>query len=99
MLSRLLFFLLLAVAAFVGLAISVLNAAHVDIELAFVRLGMPLGVALVAAFTLGLLIGLLWQGRWVARLLSERGRLRRELRLAEAQHRQTSAGTSAASSP
>ncbi len=70
-----------------------MNAARVDIELAFVRLTSPLGVALVVAFVIGLLIGLAWQMRWVAQLLSERGRLRRALRLAEAKVRDESAAS------
>jgi uncharacterized integral membrane protein len=93
MLSRLLFVMLFAAAAFVGLAISALNATRIDVELAFVRISTPLGAALIAAFTLGLLAGLLWQGRWVAQLLTERGRLRRELRLAEARTRQATASS------
>ena len=92
-LSRLLFVLLLAAAALVGLTISALNATRIDVELAFVRISTPLGVALVVAFTLGLLAGLLWQGRWVAQLLTERGRLRRELRLAEARNRPPTVNT------
>jgi uncharacterized integral membrane protein len=92
-LSRLLFVLLLAAAALLGLVISALNATRIDVELAFVRLSTPLGVALVVAFTLGLLAGLLWQGRWVAQLLIERGRLRRELRMAEARNRPPAVST------
>ena len=86
--SRLLFLVLLVAAALLGLAISALNASRVEVELAFARLSAPLGVALVAAFSLGLLAGLLWHARWIAQLLSERGRLRRELRQAEARNRQ-----------
>lgn len=82
--SRLLLVLLLAVAALVGIIISALNATRIDVELAFVRVSAPIGLTLVAAFTVGLFAGLLWHARWVAQLLSERGRLRRELRLAEA---------------
>jgi uncharacterized membrane protein YciS (DUF1049 family) len=92
-LSRWLFVLLLAIAALMGLAISALNAARIEVELAFVRVGTSLGMALVAAFTLGLLAGLLWQGRWVVQLLIERGRLRRELRVSEARNRPAAAGT------
>jgi hypothetical protein len=50
----------------------------------------PLGVALIVAFTLGLLGGLLWQAKWIAQLLNERGRLRRALRLAESKARRES---------
>lgn len=86
--SRILFALLLAVAALVGLIVSALNLTRIDVELAFVRIRTPLGVALIVAFTLGLLAGLLWRVRWVAQLLGERGRLRRELRQAELRGRE-----------
>jgi uncharacterized integral membrane protein len=91
-LSRLLSVLLLAIAAIIGLAVSALNATHIDVELAFVRINAPIGVALVVAFTFGLLAGFAWQVRWMAQLLSERGRLRRELRMAESRRRQPTAG-------
>ncbi|MFL6548319.1 MAG: lipopolysaccharide assembly protein LapA domain-containing protein [Povalibacter sp.] len=64
-----------------------MNAHPVEIELAFARLKSPLGVALVIAFTAGLLAGLAVRVYWVAELLAERGRLRRALRLAEANAR------------
>ena len=41
------------------------------------------GLALVIAFAAGLVAGALWRSTWIARLLSERGRLRHALRLAE----------------
>jgi uncharacterized integral membrane protein len=86
--SRLWYALLLTVAALTGLTVSALNVTRIDVELAFLRVRTPIGVALVAAFTLGLLAGLLWRVRWVAQLLGERGRLRRELRLAELRGRE-----------
>jgi len=94
--SRILFLLLLALAALAGLIVSALNVTRVEVELAFVRIATPLGVALVTAFTLGLLAGLLWRVRWVAQLLGERGRLRRELRLAELRGRERAAPTTRA---
>jgi uncharacterized integral membrane protein len=84
---RILFFFSVALAALVALLISGMNAGRVDIELAFVRITTPLGLALVVAFVAGLLAGLVWRVYWVAELLNERGRLRRALRLAEARAR------------
>ena len=90
---RILFLLVLALAALTGVTVSALNVTRVEVELAFVRISTPLGMALITAFTLGLLAGLLWRVRWMAQLLSERGRLRRELRSAqtEVRARETSA--------
>ena len=90
---RVLFLLVLALAALTGIIVSALNVTRVEVELAFVRVTTPLGMALITAFTLGLLAGLLWRVRWIAQLLSERGRLRRELRLAELRARETAAST------
>jgi uncharacterized integral membrane protein len=84
---RFLFRLLLVGACVLALLISAMNAHSVEIELAFARLKSPLGVALVIAFTLGLLGGLALRVYWLAELLSERGRLRRALRIAEANAR------------
>jgi uncharacterized integral membrane protein len=91
--TRILFLVALVLAALTSVVVSALNVTRVEVELAFVRITTPLGVALVAAFTVGLLAGLLWRGRWMAQLLSERGRLRRELRLAEVRVRQAAAAT------
>jgi uncharacterized integral membrane protein len=81
--SRFLFWFSLVAAVLLAILVSAMNASYVEIELAFARLVSPLGVALVVAFAVGLLAGLVWQLRWVTRLLSERGRLRRALRIAE----------------
>jgi uncharacterized integral membrane protein len=85
--SRFLFLVFLLVAACIAVLITAMNAGRVEIELAFARLSSSLGVALVVAFTTGLLAGLAWQMKWVAQLWSERGRLRRALRIAEAKAR------------
>jgi uncharacterized integral membrane protein len=81
--SRFLFILSLVIAAAAAVFVSAMNAGRVDIELAFAHFDSPLGLALVITFTLGMLIGLFWRVSWIARLLNERGRLRRALRLAE----------------
>lgn len=60
-----------------------LNQQHFEVDLAFIRFGVSSGLALVITFAAGLLAGALWRSAWIARLLSERGRLRNALRLAE----------------
>jgi len=73
----------IAAAALIAMLIGAMNSGRVAIELAFVHLNASLGFALVVAFVAGLIVGLLWQSYWLADLLSERGRLRRALRVAE----------------
>jgi uncharacterized integral membrane protein len=85
--SRFFLIVLLIACALLALFVSAINADRVEIELAFARFTSPLGLALVIAFTIGLLAGLAWQIKWVAQLLAERGRLRRALRLAESKAR------------
>ena len=89
--SRLLFIALLLAVALLALLVSAMNASRVEIELAFARFESPLGVALVVTFACGLIAGLVWQVKWIAQLLNERGRLRRALRIAEAKARSDSA--------
>ena len=81
--SRVVFLFSVALAALVALFVSAMNADRVEVELAFLRIATPLGLALVVAFVAGLVAGLIWRVYWVAELLNERGRLRRALRLAE----------------
>ena len=90
--SRFLFLLSVSFATLLAVLLGAMNAGRVDIELAFARFAAPLGVALVFAFVIGLLAGLVWRGYWVAELLSERGRLRRALRLAESKARAAASG-------
>ena len=48
--SRIVFFSSVALAALVALIVSAMNADRVEVELAFLRLATPLGLALVVAF-------------------------------------------------
>jgi len=96
LMSRTLFVTLLLLAALAALLIGAMNAQSVAVELAFARLQAPLGLALVTAFALGILAGLLGRAWWVAQLLSERGRLRRALRAAETEVRAAKAEVDAA---
>jgi uncharacterized integral membrane protein len=70
-----------------AILVTAMNVGRVEVELAFARITSPLGIALVVAFTVGLLAGLAWQVKWVTQLLNERGRLRRALRIAESKAR------------
>ena len=88
---RFLFLASLVLAALLALLVSAMNSGRVEIELAFGRVVAPLGLALVIAFTVGLLAGLAWRVYWVGELLGERGRLRRALRLAESKARAAAA--------
>lgn len=81
--SRVVFLVSVALAALVALLVSAMNLNRVEVELAFLRVATPLGLALVVAFVAGLVAGLIWRVYWVAELLNERGRLRRALRQAE----------------
>lgn len=85
--SRFFFRLSLILAAVIALLISAMNPELIGVELAFLEIRAPLGVALVVAFVIGLVAGLIWRIAWVSELLSERGRLRRALRIAEARVR------------
>lgn len=79
-----LFLIALGVAA---LLFAGLNYESITLEFAFARVQTSAGLALVVALVLGLFIGIVVRGAWVAELLSERGRLRRALRAAEAKAR------------
>ena len=89
--KRLALIVLLVLLAAVALVLGVLNPGRVQLELALFQITAPIGFALIAAFATGLLLGVLWRTSWIAELLSERGRLRRALRLAEAQARSAEA--------
>lgn len=85
--SRFLFRASLVLAAVIALLVTAMNQEPVAIELAFLKLRSTAGMALVIAFVLGLLAGMLWRIAWVAELLRERSKLRRALRVAEEQVR------------
>jgi hypothetical protein len=72
----------LALAA-LALLFTALNPHRFDVDIGLTRVGMSAGLALLIAFSAGLLAGAAWRSNWIARLLAERGRLRHALRLAE----------------
>lgn len=84
---RILFIIGLIIAALLSLLVTALNPERVHIELGAVQFDATLGLTLVCVFVIGLLAGVLWRVQWVAELLSERGRLRRALRIAESRAR------------
>ncbi|MGE0115212.1 MAG: lipopolysaccharide assembly protein LapA domain-containing protein [Steroidobacteraceae bacterium] len=87
------FLLLLFVVMALGMVLVALNSQTVVIELALVSWRLPLGLALVMAVAVGLIAGVMMRVAWVAELLSERGRLRRALKAAEARARTLAAGS------
>jgi len=74
--------LVLLVAA--GVLFTTLNQQRFEIDIGIARFGVSSGLALLIAFSAGILAGAVWRSAWIARLLAERGRLRNALRLAEA---------------
>ena len=89
--------LLLLLAA--AILFTALNQQRFDIDLAFARFAVSSGVALLIAFSGGLLAGALWRSAWIARLLAERGRLRHALRLAESRRAAATPSPSPSPSP
>ncbi|HEX9207173.1 MAG TPA: LapA family protein [Steroidobacteraceae bacterium] len=68
----------------VAILFTALNQQRFEVDVAFAKFVVSSGLALVIAFAAGLVAGALWRSTWIARLLSERGRLRHAVRLAEA---------------
>lgn len=87
---RWLLILLVLLAAVAGLAIGVLNADTVGLELLIVEVSLPLGALVMLAFALGLMLGLALS--WLLFFLP--GRLRRTSR-----SRQPNKGTDLADRP
>lgn len=85
------FIAVLLIAMLAALVFAALNPQSTQVELAITQMHLPLGIALVIACALGLVIGVMIRGKWVAELLSERGRLRRALKAAEAKARELAA--------
>lgn len=86
------FILLLLLVMILAMVFVALNPQPAFVELAWVRWQTSVGLALVIAFAVGLVAGLAIRVVWVAELLSERGRLRRALKAAEARVRSYAAG-------
>ena len=69
--------------AAIALLFTALNPQRFDVDIGVAQLGVSAGLALLIAFSAGLLAGAAWRSNWIARLLAERGWLRHALRLAE----------------
>ena len=83
MLRRIAYVTSVALLAAMALLFTALNPQRFDVDLGVARVGVSAGLALLIAFSAGLLAGAAWRSNWIARLLAERGRLRRALQLAE----------------
>jgi uncharacterized integral membrane protein len=83
MLRRVAFGIVLAFLLLLAMLFAALNQQRFDVDIAFVKFEVSSGLALLIAFAAGLLAGAIARARWVAELLTERGRLRHALRLAE----------------
>jgi uncharacterized integral membrane protein len=83
MLRRVAFGIVLVFLFVLALLFTALNQQVFDVDIAFAEFEVSSGLALLIAFSAGLLAGAFARSRWVAELLAERGRLRRALRLAE----------------
>jgi uncharacterized integral membrane protein len=79
--------LLLFAALLLAVVFAALNPGAIDLDLGFVRLSLQKSLALTLAFATGWVFGMLSLGVVVLRLWQERRRLRRNLRLAEAEVR------------
>lgn len=94
--GRVKFLLLLSIVVVLAMLFVALNPHSIAVELALFDVELPLGLALVTAIAVGVVLGVLMRGRWVAELLAERGRLRRALKSAEASARAQSSNREAA---
>lgn len=81
------FIVLLLIIMVLAMVFVALNPQSVTLELAWFNFKLRLGLLMVITFAIGLLVGVMIRGAWVADLLSERGRLRRALKAAEAKAR------------
>ena len=84
MLRRIAFVSFVVLLVVLAVLFTVLNRQRFDVDLLVAQVAVSSGLALLIAFAAGLLAGALWRSNWIARLLTERGRLRHALRLAEA---------------
>lgn len=85
MLRRFAFFLLLFVILVVALAFAALNPGAIIVDVGFFETRMQKSLALTLAFAAGWLFGLLCLAVVLVRMVLERRRLRKALRLAEAE--------------
>ena len=99
MLRRVAFGIVLGFLVVLAMLFAALNRQRFDVDVAFLTFEVSSGLALLIAFSAGLLAGAFARARWVAALLAERGRLRQALRLAEARLGTTGAVGEAPAAP
>lgn len=80
MLKRILTILVFVAALAASALFTSLNPVAIHLDLGFASFQTPLGLAIVLAVAVGWLLGLVSALGWVIRLLSERRRLRSQLR-------------------
>jgi uncharacterized membrane protein YciS (DUF1049 family) len=85
MVSRFAFFLLLFVVLVLAIAFAALNPGPISLDLGVFETRMQKSLALTLAFATGWLFGLLCLAVVLLRMVMERRRLRKALRLAEAE--------------
>jgi CBS domain containing-hemolysin-like protein len=76
-----------------------LNPKQFAVDFAVMHFEVSSGLALLIAFSAGLLGGAVWRSNWIARLLAERRRLRDALRVAEERNRVVAASSDEAGLP
>jgi len=99
MLRRIAFGIVIVFLAVLAMLFTALNQQRFDVDVALAKIEVSSGLALLIAFSAGLLAGAFARARWVAELLAERGRLRHALRLAEGRLGATQDAAGAAAAP
>lgn len=85
-LRRILYFAVLTLVVLLAAVFAYTNPGAISVDIGFVRLNdVSMSAAFVSAFVLGWLFGLLCAGMALMKLSADRRRLRRHLRLAEAE--------------
>lgn len=85
-LRRILYFTVLALLVLLAAVFAYTNPGSIEIDIGFMRLeDVAMSTAFTVAFALGWLFGVLCAGLALAKMAAERRRMRRHLRLAEAE--------------
>jgi len=87
MLRNIIYVLLVVGVLFLAAVFAAINPGRITLDLAFAKFELQESVALILALGAGWLFGLLCAGAVLLRAVNERRRLRRALRLAEAEVR------------
>jgi len=87
MVRNLIFFIVIFSGLLLAMVFAALNPGPINLDLAFTETEVQKSLALTVAFGVGWIFGLLCAGIMLIRLISERRKLRKSLRLAEAEVR------------